>query len=451
MRKLANILFYVFFLSSLTIAGTITVTSPLPGADWHKGTTQTIRWTSSGCTDTSIKINIFRNTTDPVNFVEQLTCTGCSSKSWTIPEGYTDGNYIIRVKTADNICFGDSAVFNISPPPFVSTGTITVINPSSSTSFYVTQWALGINWSNTGENHENVSIEVIPEGNPAGAMVILASTPNDGDHEWRDPGSLTGAGRFYIRVKTLDGAVWGDSEVYQVNEHSAPESIILVNSPGSRALWNVNSPRMINWNKSGEMDERVSIKLYNSSGTTLIRTISDDTANDEEEHWIVPADLTAGTYIIRITTLDGEVSGDSDLFEITRPDDPVTDPRTPIIEEEAPPADPRTPIVPGKTINIKFPNNRSIWRSGQKGEIVWSHKPSMNRRVKIELFKERDLRVNAVISADTENDGSFLWKIPPIIVSGKFLIKITTLDGANYGVSEIFTINSKLSGLRKMR
>ena len=130
-------------------------------------------------------------------------------------------------------------------------------------------------------------------------------------------------------------------------------------------------------------------------------------------------------------------------------DDPGSDPRTPITEEEEPPADPRTPLIPAKSISIMFPNIRSTWRSGQKAEIVWSRRPAMQKKVKIELFRTGMLAASGMISPSTENDGSYIWKIPAMIVSGKYVIKITTLDGNHYGVSSTFTLNSKLPSIKK--
>ncbi|MEN8222854.1 MAG: Ser-Thr-rich GPI-anchored membrane family protein [Acidobacteriota bacterium] len=427
MKKLTLAIIVTLFIAGLLVSQNITVTSPGARTAWHTGDTVTISWTSSRCTDSNIKINIFRNSIAVENFVEQLLCAGCSSKRWTIPASYADGNYILRVKTADGACRGDSGVFTISTL-FVSTGNIEVFNPTSSTSFMVTQWALSIAWGNTGLNHENVSIEVIPEGNPAGAMVVTANTPNDDEYEWRSPGSFTGAGRFFIRVKTLDGAVWGDSEIYEVNALPVEPPVIVVTGPGSSSIWNVGSPRMIYWRKVREMNDRVKIKIYDSSGRSVITNISDNTENDEEEHWMVPSDHPAGRYIMRITTIDNEVTGDSGIFNITRPDDPVT-----------PPPPPRR-----TTINVKSPDASTTWRGGQKATIQWSGTPTVGVRVRIELFKKGVLRAAAIISAGTENDGEFKWKTPVTISTGEYIVKITEIRrGGVYGISKTFVIKGK--------
>ncbi|MEN8222856.1 MAG: Ser-Thr-rich GPI-anchored membrane family protein [Acidobacteriota bacterium] len=444
MKKKLILLFSVILLSGLIYSGTLTVTSPGPGTAWYKGDGVTISWTSAGCTDPEIKINIFRNSIDPANFVEQLTCTGCSSKGWTVPAGYTNGNYVIRVKTADGTCRGDSSVFTIGER-FVSTGTITVENFVGSP-FPLTQWALSISWGSTGTVHENVSIEAIPEGNPAGAMIIVAGTPNDDFYEWRNPGDLTGAGRFFIRVKTSDGAVWGDSRIFEILPPPAPFVQISVTGPGEGGNWNVGSPRMIYWRKDGPMAENVKIELLNHTGSALIRTITANTANDGSEHWVVPRDHAAGRYIMRVKTVDNEVTGDSGIFNITRPDDPATDPRTRADPDETPPddRDPRTPILPERVIKIKFPDKNSIWKRGKNVEIIWSKGPATAARVRIELWKTGSLQTSGTISERAANNGKFKWKVPNIVSGGKFIVKIKEIGGiGHYGISDVFIIKGK--------
>ena len=126
--KKSIFVFITVLSAALVFSQSITVTSPRGGENWEKGIAHNITWTSSGCTDTNVKINIFRNSIDTANFVEQITGPNSGTARWTIPAAYTTGRYILRVKTNDNICVGDSGVFNIVPltlrevPPVPSTG-----------------------------------------------------------------------------------------------------------------------------------------------------------------------------------------------------------------------------------------------------------------------------------------------------------------------------------------
>jgi len=113
MKKLSVIFFVSILCFGFVFSGTINVVTPNATSKWSKGLTQSITWTSSGCTDSNIKINIFKDSITPANFIQQLVCSDTGSKSWTIPNNFTSGNYILRIKTADNNCYGDSEVFVI--------------------------------------------------------------------------------------------------------------------------------------------------------------------------------------------------------------------------------------------------------------------------------------------------------------------------------------------------
>jgi len=112
-KKIYILVLFFFSMAAFVFPQNITVTEPDPGETWYKGANHIITWNSNGCSDNNIKINIFRNSIAQPNFVEQLTSINTGSKNWFIPESYQNGNYIIRIKTADNICIGDSGVFSI--------------------------------------------------------------------------------------------------------------------------------------------------------------------------------------------------------------------------------------------------------------------------------------------------------------------------------------------------
>lgn len=119
MKKQIILLVIIFLTTSIIISQTINVTFPRAGNTLWKNSTFHIAWTSRDCTDRNYKINIFRNSIDQANFIQQLTTTNATTIPWTIPMSYSPGRYILRVKTADNVCVGDSAVFSISEPPTI--------------------------------------------------------------------------------------------------------------------------------------------------------------------------------------------------------------------------------------------------------------------------------------------------------------------------------------------
>ena len=144
----------------MVYSANLNVTSP-SGGTWYKGSTHNITWTATGCTSSSYKINIFKGSTDPADFVEQLLQSGSTSKSWTIPMGYTNGTYYIRVKTdpAQTGCLGDSAAFTITDAPAPATSTIIVTHPTAGEEFCRGEGET-ISWTHTGTLSANVKINI---------------------------------------------------------------------------------------------------------------------------------------------------------------------------------------------------------------------------------------------------------------------------------------------------
>lgn len=113
MNKYKSLLFLIIFTCASLVGGAIIVSSPKPGQDIEKGTKLDIKWTSPGCSGPAVKINIFRNSIVQANFVLQLTGPNNGSKSWFIPGNFASGKYILRIKTDEKGCLGDSGVFDI--------------------------------------------------------------------------------------------------------------------------------------------------------------------------------------------------------------------------------------------------------------------------------------------------------------------------------------------------
>ena len=313
------ILFIIFsFLSlSLVYSQSITVTEPDPGEIWYKGTTYNITWTANGCQDTSYKINIFRDSITVSNFVEQLTANNTTSKSWTIPDTYTNGNYAIRIKTADNVCIGDSGIFIISDPPG---GTLTVTEPDPGD-----DWIKGsdynIMWTSSGCSDNNVKINIFRNSILQSNFVEQIQASNTGTKSWTVPMSYT-AGNYILRIKTSDNLCIGDSGVFQITDPLP--STISVTNPSEGVDWEINSTHTIEWTKSGNMGGSVRITLhkYNvGSGLSPIvtSTIASSTANDNSHSWTIPSSIPPASYSIRIRTTDNLISGDSEIFQISQP------------------------------------------------------------------------------------------------------------------------------------
>ncbi len=118
MKRLFLVLLVSFLTMGIVYSAGIKVTSPVAGTTWFKGYSHEIKWSKlPSCTSTSttVKINIFKNPVSQENFtgVQLIAPLADGHKSWVIPANFENGNYVIRVKTDDSTCFGDSGVFTI--------------------------------------------------------------------------------------------------------------------------------------------------------------------------------------------------------------------------------------------------------------------------------------------------------------------------------------------------
>ncbi|MEN8222853.1 MAG: hypothetical protein ABFR36_06295 [Acidobacteriota bacterium] len=350
MKKYA-LLISILILNGFIFSQSITVTSPVAGDRWEKGSTNNITWTSRACTDTRIKINIFRDRVDTSTFVEQITCTDTGRQSWRIPLSYASGNYIIRVKTEDNECRGDSGLFEIYADPVIrETPEIEITAPDSSS-----DWNRGtlkrITWTKTGEMNNRVKIHLMNSAGTVEVRTISSTTPNDLNHLWLVP-STQAVGSYRIRVKTLDNNVSDLSPAFDIVR--TPSLALQQNTVlGTRAsLPGTGQPviRVVypNGGENISRGSRVEIrwecvdgfnppKIKIRKNGRTVKTYGPDRLYPVPSRdgyiwpWIVPSDLTPGSdYKVRIEKGDFSRSNDESDNNFTITSDLnllVTEPR----------------------------------------------------------------------------------------------------------------------------
>ncbi len=175
-----------------------------------------------------------------------------------------------------------------------------------------------IQWTKSGAQDALVKIRLY---NPAGTTKILDitnSTANDGSFSWPVPNSVAN-GSYVVRVKTLDNATWDDGAVFTIANTPSESASITVTKPSSLENWVRGHAHAVTWTKTGTQHARVKIRLYNTSGTSKIKDIVNDTANDGSYTTAVSMfdDVPVGRYIIRVRTIDNAVYSDSRVFNVT--------------------------------------------------------------------------------------------------------------------------------------
>jgi uncharacterized protein YfaS (alpha-2-macroglobulin family) len=186
---------------------------------------------------------------------------------------------------------------------------------------------------------------------------------------------------------------------------------ITVKGPYSGAVWNKGEGYIIWWTKSGIMNAKVKIRLY--QGANKILSITNSAPNNGSFSWQIPLNLKVGTYVIRVKTIDNKVFDDSASFKIASVHyDPIT---------------------------VFSPHKGDVWYKGNSYDIAWSTGcGQVEPKIKISLYQGKTKILDIVNS--TQHDGSFLWKIPKSLTSGVYYIRVKTTDNIEYGDSKPFEI-----------
>ena len=113
MKRVLFVLFIVIAAISYLSAGTITVTNPAANENVGKSGSFTIKWNKSGTQHAEVKIRLFDSTgTRKILDIVNATPNN-GSYDWRNRNGIADGNYVILVKTLNNLVSGKSGVFSL--------------------------------------------------------------------------------------------------------------------------------------------------------------------------------------------------------------------------------------------------------------------------------------------------------------------------------------------------
>lgn len=221
---------------------------------------------------------------------------------------------------------------------------------------------------------------------------------------------LMPATTYYVRAYASDAyeTVYGEEAVFTT------KSAINLLAPLSGDMWEMGRLYPINWGVMGPMDDDVQIQLL--KGGTPVMVISASTPNNGSYAWGIPGSLSPGAdYSIRITTLDLEVSDDSEHFSIILPSEPV--------------------------LTITNPLEGAVWQKGSTYTITWVSAGKQKPKVKIKL--ERNGRVVMKPDNSTPNDGSFTWTVPMSLEpANDYVIRITTQNNKVTDVSAFIAIEN---------
>ncbi len=210
MKGIKFFILVMILMSGLTFGGVITVTSPACGSEWciNDNTHPVeIRWNESPKENQLVKIRLYDSTA--TNQILKITDSTDNNGvyNWTIPPSIPAGQYIIRVRSINNLASGDSAVFTIKdcsrPDPQVC-DPIWITRPKKG-DYLIAGGSFDIKWMamGGGELQINKCVNLfLFKGN----QQILNITQNrciNGYH-WNIPSNLSGTGYKIMLITTDD-------------------------------------------------------------------------------------------------------------------------------------------------------------------------------------------------------------------------------------------------------
>ncbi len=219
---------------TFVIAGKISVLSPDHSSRWLVGSTQEIRWQTTG---TLPLVHIDYQTSKSSEWIrisENFQNTG--TYMWKVPDSIDLQTQIRVIDAADSKTAGDSAAFSI-------TGGLRLLNPQGGE-----QWTAGtrrkIAWQTVG------SIPTVDIEYKAGLddkwQTLEKALANTGEYIWEVPASITGP----LTVRVLDAH---DSTVAAM--HASASSIIPgfhLRAPNGGENWKIGTEQNITWDTDGD-------------------------------------------------------------------------------------------------------------------------------------------------------------------------------------------------------
>jgi hypothetical protein len=249
------------------------------------------------------------------------------------------------------------AAFVLSVPAWGAT--ITVTSPAAGISWCKDN-AYTITWTQSGGMQATVAIRLrvagSSEADPA-AATICNGDPNDGSYSWKIPNSIPD-GQYFIRVRTDDSTVIGDSAPFKVVNCQAqpvpppppppppnnpppsppPDNLIVTRNnpainpatilptlrvihPASGAVLSQGNEFRITWTLPGGLYNEVKIMSYPAGQPGLaqagqVRWIAKNAPNTGSFKWKLEPTERTGKHVVRVQTLDDKVYGDSGEFTI---------------------------------------------------------------------------------------------------------------------------------------
>jgi hypothetical protein len=250
---------------------------------------------------------------------------------------------------------------------------------------------------------ENVKIELYQDGNLH--SLITSFTPNDSLYSWLVPPHIWTNSNYKIGIESTS-----DQDNFDLSDNNFAISGMDVTLPDGGEIWQAGEIYTITWDDYLV----VPVRIEQYKNDTIYSILSLNTPSDGGFEWEIPY-LEAGGNDFKMRMASTTHTNQFDF----------SDSSFTIVANE---------------LTVISPESGDIWNVGTTHQILWN--ANFDDNVWINLFKSEEFE--KLISASTENDGSFDWTVPFAVVSGSdYQIKIGSLiNSVISDMSDVFTITT---------
>jgi hypothetical protein len=311
----------------------ITVVTPNGGETIAATSTYAITWTNLA--GASGQYTIQYSTNNGSSWSTVATNVTGNSYNWSVPNT-SSTTCLVRVLDYLNTCKNDvsNAVFTITPSGPV------LLTPNGGETLYIS-CTYTITWAQA-TFFSNVMLEY-STNNGATWLSIIASTTNDGSHNWTVPNTVSS--NCLIRASnTADVTLFDVSDAVFV---IAPA--VTVTSPNGGETLTGCSTHTITWTKSTCVGNWNILYSTNngSTWTTIVSNYANSGTNSQSYNWYVPNNLTSTQGLIRVES----TSSPSSYFDVSNA---------------------AFTFAPNNNITVVSPNGGEVWAGCSSYNITWT-------------------------------------------------------------------------------
>jgi hypothetical protein len=408
----------------------------IPDSVWTTSTTRSIQWTSTGNPGTSVRIELFNNTTLAATIASSTSNDG--SQTYYVSACMGSGSQY-RVKVSSSYDAGVYAysdyftIQGIAPDQYeeddlrssASTIAVTGAIQSHTITLNDTDWVAFTADSghsylirNSGSTPSRTYIYYGTE--TSYTTYLLRSSASSTDYRsW----ACTKSGQYYAKIWGYSTSYCGDYN-FTVSDYDSLDIITFAN-PTSLSTWAAGSQYTIQWTTDSVLFGTY-VELYLYKGGALLQSIDLSEVNDGSYSWYVPGGLTTGSdYQIRIVDDNNStIFGTSDAFTIVGVEPDAFEPDN---ERDSASSITANGTVQPHTITVRDTDWVAFAADSGKSYFIGMATASTLSRITIYY---NTLTVGSLLRNSSSDDEYLIWNC---VNTGTHHVRITGYTTSSYG------------------